>query len=323
MAGKKYRYNTKTLSYERIEPTLGSRLLNLTTFVITGGVFAVFFVVLTYMFFDSPKEKMLKRENQQLALQYEVLDKKLDQVESVLQDIQYRDDNIYRVVFESEPIPYNVRKAGFGGVNRYKHLEGFDNSELVVRTSKKLDQITKQVYIQSKSFDEVFELATNKEKMLASIPSIQPVSNKDLKKAAGGYGMRIHPILKIRKMHFGMDFTASTGTEVYATGDAVVVAVRTAKRGYGNHIVLDHGFGYETIYAHLSDFNVQEGQTVKRGDVIGFVGNTGFSSGPHLHYEVVKNGEKLNPINYYFNDLSPEEYDNLIDISSSASQSFD
>jgi len=323
MAGKKYRYNTKTLSYERIEPTLGSRLLNLTTFVITGGVFAVFFVVLTYMFFDSPKEKMLKRENQQLALQYEVLDKKLDQVESVLQDIQYRDDNIYRVVFESEPIPYNVRKAGFGGVNRYKHLEGFDNSELVVRTSKKLDQITKQVYIQSKSFDEVFELATNKEKMLASIPSIQPVSNKDLKKAAGGYGMRIHPILKIRKMHFGMDFTASTGTEVYATGDAVVVAVRTAKRGYGNHIVLDHGFGYETIYAHLSDFNVREGQTVKRGDVIGFVGNTGFSSGPHLHYEVVKNGEKLNPINYYFNDLSPEEYDNLIDISSSASQSFD
>lgn len=323
MAGKKYRYNTKTLSYERIEPTLGSRLLNLTTFVITGGVFAVFFVVLTYMFFDSPKEKMLKRENQQLALQYEVLDKKLDQVESVLQDIQYRDDNIYRVVFESEPIPYNVRKAGFGGVNRYKHLEGFDNSELVVRTSKKLDQITKQVYIQSKSFDEVFELAINKEKMLASIPSIQPVSNKDLKKAAGGYGMRIHPILKIRKMHFGMDFTASTGTEVYATGDAIVVAVRTAKRGYGNHIVLDHGFGYETIYAHLSDFNVREGQTVKRGDVIGFVGNTGFSSGPHLHYEVVKNGEKLNPINYYFNDLSPEEYDNLIDISSSASQSFD
>lgn len=323
MAGKKYRYNTKTLSYERIEPTFKSRMLNLLSFVITGGVFAVFFVILTYLFFDSPKEKMLKRENEQLALQYEVLNKKLDQVESVLKDVQYRDDNIYRVVFEAEPIPYNVRKAGFGGVNRYQHLEGYDNSELVIRTTKKLDQLTKQLYIQSKSFDKVYELATNKEKMLSSIPSIQPVSNKDLKKAAGGYGMRIHPILKIRKMHFGMDFTANTSTEIYATGDAVVKEIKRSKRGYGNHIILDHGFGYETLYAHLSDFNVREGQKVKRGDVIGFVGNTGFSSGPHLHYEVIKNGEKLNPINYYFNDLSPEEYDRLIDISASASQSFD
>jgi len=323
MAGKKYRYNVKSLSYERIEPTIRSRMLSLLSFAITGGVFAVFFIVLTYLFFDSPKEKMLKRENQQLALQYEVLDKKLDQVESVLQDIQYRDDNIYRVVFEAEPIPSNVRKAGFGGVNRYKHLDGFKNSDLVTKTTEKLDQITKQIYIQSKSFDEVFELAANKEKMLASIPSIQPVSNKDLRKAAGGYGMRIHPILKIPKMHFGMDFTANTGTEVYATGDAIVKEVRSSKRGFGNHVILDHGFGYETIYAHLSDFNVREGQTLKRGDVIGFVGNTGFSSGPHLHYEVVKNGDKLNPINYYFNDLSPEEFDKLIDISASASQSFD
>ncbi len=323
MAGKKYRYNTKTLSYERIEPTFRSRLLNLLSFVITGGVFAVFFVILTYLFFDSPKEKMLKRENEQLALQYEVLNKKLDQVESVLKDVQYRDDNIYRVVFEAEPIPFNVRKAGFGGVNRYQHLEGYDNSELVIRTTKKLDQLTKQLYIQSKSFDKVYELATNKEKMLSSIPSIQPVSNMDLKKAAGGYGMRIHPILKIRKMHFGMDFTANTGTEVYATGDAVIKEIKQSKRGYGNHIILDHGFGYETLYAHLSDFQVREGQKVKRGDVIGFVGNTGFSSGPHLHYEVMKNGQKLNPINYYFNDLSPEEYDRLIDISASASQSFD
>lgn len=323
MAGKKYRYNTKTLSYERIEPTLKSRILNTFSFILTGGVFAFFFVLATYLFFDSPKEKMLKRENQQLALQYEVLDKKLDQVEAVLQDIQYRDDNIYRVVFESEPIPYNVRRAGFGGLNRYEHLEGYGNSDLVIRTTEKLDQLTKQLYIQSKSFDDVFNLATNKEKMLRSIPSIQPVSNKDLKKAAGGYGMRIHPILKIPKMHFGMDFTASTGTEVYATGDAIVKEVRDSKRGYGNHIVLDHGFGYETVYAHLSDFNVREGQVVKRGDVIGFVGNTGFSSGPHLHYEISKNGEKLNPINFYFNDLSPEEYDRLIDISASASQSFD
>ncbi len=323
MAGKKYKYNIQTLSYERIEPTVKSRLLNLLTFSITGGVFAIFFIAITYLFFDSPKEKILKRENKQLTLQYDLLQKRIEHMSAVLEDVQYRDDNIYRVIFEAEPIPDNVRKAGFGGVNRYKDLQGYDNSELVIETNKSLDDLTRQLYIQSKSFDEVFELAKNKEEMLASIPSIQPVANKDLKKAAGGFGMRIHPILKIPKWHHGMDFTASTGTEVYTTGDGVVKEVEESRRSYGNKVVIDHGFGYHTLYGHLSGFNVKVGQKVKRGDVIGYVGNTGFSSGPHLHYEVIKNGVKVNPINFYFNDLSPEEYDKLIEISASASQSFD
>lgn len=295
----------------------------LLSFVATGGVFAVFFVILTYMFFDSPKEKMQKREIENLRLQLELMNKDLSEISAVMEDIQYRDNNIYRVIFEAEPIPENVRKAGFGGVNRYKYLEGYENSELLTKTQRSLDTLKKQLYIQSKSFDEVFDLAKNKEKMLVSIPSIQPVANKDLKKAAGGYGMRIHPILKIPKFHYGMDFTAKVGTEIYTTGDGVVKEVESSIRGYGNKVVIDHGFGYQTLYAHLSKFNVKRGQKVKRGDVIGYVGNTGFSSGPHLHYEVLKNGKKVNPINFYFNDLSPEEYDRLIEISSSASQSFD
>jgi murein DD-endopeptidase MepM/ murein hydrolase activator NlpD len=323
MAGSKYRYNLKTLSYERIEPTLKGRMWQLLSFVATGGVFAVFFVILTYMFFDSPKEKMQKREIENLRLQLELMNKDLSEISAVMEDIQYRDNNIYRVIFEAEPIPENVRKAGFGGVNRYKYLEGYENSELLTKTQRSLDTLKKQLYIQSKSFDEVFDLAKNKEKMLVSIPSIQPVANKDLKKAAGGYGMRIHPILKIPKFHYGMDFTAKVGTEIYTTGDGVVKEVESSIRGYGNKVVIDHGFGYQTLYAHLSKFNVKRGQKVKRGDVIGYVGNTGFSSGPHLHYEVLKNGKKVNPINFYFNDLSPEEYDRLIEISSSASQSFD
>ena len=323
MAGSKYKYNLKTLSYERIEPSFKGRSLQILSFVSTGGVFAVFFIILTYMFFDSPKEKILKRENEQLRLQFELVNKKMNEISAVMDDIQSRDNNIYRVIFEAEPIPENVRKAGFGGINRYKHLEGNDNSELLIKTQKSLDQLKKQLYIQSKSFDEVFGLAKDKEKMLASIPSIQPVSNMDLKKAAGGYGMRMHPILKIPKFHYGMDFTANVGTEVYTTGDGVVKEVEGSQRGYGNKIIIDHGFGYQTLYAHLSAFNVREGQKVKRGDVIAQVGNTGFSSGPHLHYEVLKNDKKVNPINFYFNDLSPEEYDRLIEISSTTSQSFD
>jgi murein DD-endopeptidase MepM/ murein hydrolase activator NlpD len=247
----------------------------------------------------------------------------MDQATNVLADIQRRDDEIYRVIFEAEPIAKEIREAGFGGVNRYKKLEGYKNSELVVESAQKIDQISKQLYIQSKSYDEVFKLAKSKEKMIAAITAIQPIPNKNLKRMASGYGMRMHPIHKIWKKHTGMDFSAERGTEIYSTGDGIVVSAKKERRGYGYHIIVDHGYGYKTLYGHMEKFNVIRGQKVKRGEVIGYVGNTGTSVAPHLHYEVIRNGNKINPINFYFNDLSPEEYDQMIHISSQSNQSFD
>lgn len=286
-------------------------------------VLALFYNLVFSAFFDTPKEKELMRENKQLELQYEILNKKFDLVEKTLDDLQRRDNNIYRVIFETEPIPSSVREAGFGGSERYEKLKGLDDSELVIKTSKRLDKLSKQLYIQSKSYDQIINKAENKEEMLASIPAIQPISNDDLTRTASGYGWRIHPIYKIKKFHDGMDFTAPTGTEVYATGDGVVSKVKNSYRGYGKRVVIDHGFGYKTRYAHLTSFNVRRGEEVKRGDVIGYVGNSGLSTAPHLHYEVEKDGEKVNPVHYYFNDLTPEQYEKMIFISSNSGQSFD
>jgi murein DD-endopeptidase MepM/ murein hydrolase activator NlpD len=280
-------------------------------------------VIIFFQFFDSPKEKILNREIKQLSTQYEVVVNKLKQVEVVLDDVQQRDDNIYRVIFEADPIPKSIRKAGYGGVNRYKDLTGYNNAELVISTANKVDQITKQLYIQSKSFDEIMELAKNKADMLASIPAIQPVSNKDLSRMASGYGYRIHPIYKTRKLHAGMDFSAKTGTPIYATGDGKIIKVKRSRRGHGNHVMIDHGYGYKTLYAHMSKYTVKKGQKVKRGDVIGYVGDTGMSTAPHLHYEVHKDGKKINPVNFYYNDLTSDQYEKMLEISSQNNQSFD
>lgn len=323
MSNTKYKYNPGTLSYEREEVSLKFKIFKSLTFLVASiMVGGVMFLVFSY-FIDSPKEKELIRELDQIKFQYTLLNKRMNDVDKVVGNIADRDDNIYRVIFEAEPIPNDVRKAGFGGSDRYKGLNGFDNSALVISTTKKLDQLSKQVYIQSKSLDDVYKLARSKEKMLASIPAIMPVASKDLTRVASGYGMRIHPVFKVRKMHTGMDFTAPTGTEIYATGDGKVVKVESARRGYGKHIVIDHGYGYRTRYAHMSKFNVRVGKKIKRGDVIGYVGNTGTSTGPHLHYEVEKNGAKINPANFYSNDLSPEEYELMLEISSMSNQSFD
>lgn len=323
MAERKYRYNLKTLSYERIELTTKDRMFRLVTYAITGVVFASIFITLTYFFIDSPKEKQLKRENQQLLLQYELINKKMDQVASVLEDLEYRDDNIYRVVFEAEPISENIRKAGFGGVNRYKHLNGYTNSEIVINTREKIDKLSKQLYIQSKSFDEVIDMARKKEEMLASIPSIMPVSNKDLKRMSSGFGMRLHPILKILKRHEGQDFTAPTGTEIYSSGNGKIKKVARERYGFGYHVIVDHGYGFETVYAHMSEILVKKGESVKRGDILGLVGNTGTSTAPHLHYEVHKNGRPINPVNFYYQDLTPEQFKQIIELSQEPIQSFD
>ncbi len=323
MAKTKYKYNPHTLTYEKIKLSPWEKVRKGLAYVFVFILVSLGVVVVSYNIFSSPKELMLERENEFLKENYKRLNKELTQVEKVLWDIEERDDNIYRVIFEAEPIAASIRNAGVGGVNRYSHLEGYANENVVINTSKRLDQIAKELYVQSKSYDEVIELATNKEKMLAAIPAIQPIPNKNLKRMASGYGYRIHPVYKTRKLHTGMDFTSPTGTEIYATGDGKIIKVKKSRRGYGMHVVIDHGFGYQTLYGHMSKFNVRRGQVVKRGDIIGFVGSTGTSTAPHLHYEVIKDGKKINPINFYFNDLSPEEYDRMIEISSSANQSFD
>lgn len=323
MSKVKYRYNSNTLNYDKIEIRFIDRLKKVLWFMATSLVSGVIVYGLVYTYMDSPKEKQLKQENAILESQYELLNKKLDDITLVLEDVQHRDDNIYRLIFEAEPIPSEIRQAGFGGVNRYEELENYNNSELIVKAAKKIDKLAKQVYIQSKSFDEVFQMAKRKEDMLASIPAIQPVHNKDLTKMASGFGMRMHPILKYNRFHSGMDFTASVGTPIYATGKGVVQQADAAGSGYGLHVKLNHGYGYVTIYAHMSKTNVKPGQKVNRGDVIGYVGNSGLSSGPHCHYEVMKNDQHLNPVNFYFNDLTPEEYDKMLELSNSPTQSLD
>ncbi len=324
MVKTKYKYNPETLRFDRIQRTFGERFLRFLAYFVGSLVLAILYGAIFTFLFDSPKEKVLKRENAQMRLQYELLSKDLDKVEKVLAHLQETDDNLYRTIFEAEPIPTSLREGGIGGVNRYEELEGYDNSRIVIETAVRLDRIKKKTYVQSKSFDELKDLASEKEEMLSRIPAIMPISNKDLTRTASGWGYRIHPIYKIRKFHYGMDFTASTGTEIYATGDGKVVRIRSSKRGFGNHVIIDHGYGYETLYAHMNRFNnLYVGKTIKRGDVIGYVGSTGLSTAPHLHYEVHHNGKKVDPANYYFNDLSPEEYERMIELSMRSGQSFD
>lgn len=323
MANTKYKYNPGTLSYEKEESSFKSKMLTTLGYIASGVVFGGLFLVTFLYFFSSPKEKELQRENQQWKLQYGIINKRINDMEKVLGNIEERDDNIYRVIFEAEPIPAEVRNAGFGGSDRYKGLMGFDNSEEIARTTTHLDKLSKQIYIQSKSLDDVYQMARNKEKMMAAIPAIMPIASQDLTRVASGYGYRIHPIYKVRKLHTGMDFTAPTGTEIRSTGDGKVVDVVNSRRGYGKHIVIDHGYGYRTRYAHMSKFSVRKGQNIKRGDVIGYVGSTGTSTAPHLHYEVEKNQRKINPVNFYSSDLTPEQYDLMVEISSAANQSFD
>ena len=292
-------------------------------FLSASAFFAAIMLIAFFNFFDSPKERMLIREIDNMTLQYELMNEKLSQVSTVLDNVQDRDDNIYRVIFEADPIPSSIRKAGIGGVNRYEKLEGFNNSELIISTAQKIDQISKQLYIQSKSFDEVIEMATKKSDMLASIPAIQPVTNKELKRLSSGYGRRIDPYYKKPKFHYGVDFSAPQGTPIYATGNGTVNKTKKSRRGFGNHIVIDHGYGYESLYAHMQKYTVRRGQKVKRGDLIGYVGNSGKSTAPHLHYEVHKDGRKVNPAYYFHNDLTPEEFDRMLELAAQENQSFD
>ena len=312
MGKGKYKFDSDNLSFDKIEKSFSEKLINLLPHFLGSLFTGIILVVLFFYVFDSPKERALKRENNQLIAQYSVLTGKVENLNKVLKDLEYRDDNLYRTIFEAEPIPKEVREAGIGGVNRYEDLEGFQNSGVVINTTKKIDNISKKMYIQSKSFDEVIDLAKNKERMLACIPAIMPVDLKHLTRVSSFFGMRFHPILKYKRMHEGMDLTAPTGTNIYASGDGTIVSIKRSINGYGNRVIVDHGFSYSTLYAHMSKILCKVGDKVKRGTVIGLVGNTGTSLGPHLHYEVRKNDRPINPINYFSNDITPEQYEEMI-----------
>ena len=323
MAKVKYYYDSDTLSYRKIELRKRDKFRQMIVFLLASAMMGGLMVLLMYQILESPKEKVLRRELENMKLHYEVLNKKMAQAQEVLDGVQTRDNNIYRTYFEANPIPEEQRKAGFGGVNRYKSLDGFENSVMIKDATRNLDILSKQLYVQSKSLDEIINLAKDKEELLASIPAIQPVSKQDLTRMASGYGWRLDPFTKARKRHKGMDFTSPRGTPVYATGNGTVTRADNRASGFGHHIRIDHGFGYETLYAHLSKYNVRKGQKVKRGDLIGFVGSTGRSQAPHLHYEVHYNEEPVDPINFYYGDLSPEEFQEMLQTASQEGQSLD
>jgi murein DD-endopeptidase MepM/ murein hydrolase activator NlpD len=325
MAKVKYYYDSENLAYRKIKvkktKKIGYFLLFLTASVLFG--FLSFIVLLNSTYFETPKDRLQAREIENLKLNYAILNKKMDQMDDVVADLEDRDNNLYRVYFNKAAIPETTRKSGYKNNNRYKELQGFDNSELVINSTKKIDVLHKELSIQSKSLDEIVKLAKAKSKLLSAIPAIQPVKNENLKRMASGFGYRTDPFTKVRKMHEGMDFTANSGTPIYATGDGVIARADNTASGFGNHVVIRHGYGYETLYAHLSKYKCRSGQTIKRGDIVGYVGSTGRSEGPHLHYEVHKDGKVVNPLNFYYGNISAVEYVAITKQANQENQSLD
>lgn len=325
MSKVKYYYDSENLAYRKIKTKKRTKFAYAALFLIASALFGFlcFVILLNTPFFETPKDRLLSREIENYKIRYALLNKKMDQIDDVLANIEDRDNNLYRVYFNTSPISDEERKAGIGGANRYKELEGYDNSALVINTSKRVDMISKELAVQSKSLDEILKLAKEKNNLLAAIPAIQPVRNENLRQMASGFGYRSDPFTKARKFHAGMDFSARVGTPIYATGDGVVKRADNAASGYGNHIVIQHGFGYETLYGHLSKYKCRPGQRVKRGDIIGYVGSTGRSEGPHLHYEVHKNGAVVNPLNFYYGNISAAEYVVISKLANQENQSLD
>ncbi len=320
MAKIKYFYNPHSLDFEKVGTNVRSLVLRVFGFLSASIVAGASLLLVAYNYLDSPKEKILKREIENYELQTKLLRSKVDKLSTTLNDLKERDATIYRAIFEADPVNYDSYKPS---LNDYKDLEGFASSEGLKALHERVDALANQVDIQTKSMAELAKLAENKTEFLASIPAIQPVSNKNLKYMASGFGYRLHPIYKTYKMHSGIDFTAPTGTPIYATGNGRVVPAPDGASGYGNHVVIDHGFGYKTLYAHMYRLKVRMGERVKRGQLIGYVGSTGLSSGPHLHYEVIKGGKKINPINYFFNDLTESDYAAMRQLAERPTQSFD
>ena len=320
---KKYVYNPKTLDYEEYTPSVGVRIRKVLLFILVTGVLGYGIAALIQNTIGTPRERMQAREIEYLKLQYDIANDRIENINVLLGEMQDRDDNIYRMIFEADPIPSSVRKAGYGGTDRYEALSGYENSEIVTETAKKIDIIESKLKVQSKSFDEVYEMAKNKALMLSCIPAIMPVKNVDIYRISSHYGYRTDPFYKVQKLHSGIDFAGPVGTHIYCTGDGVVEKVIKGNAGYGNNIIVNHGYGYKTRYAHIKKAYVKEGQKVKRGEYIADMGNSGKSTAPHLHYEVIKNDKPINPVNFFFNDLTPEEYDKILELSERPSMTMD
>ncbi|WP_366186944.1 M23 family metallopeptidase [Flavobacterium ovatum] len=325
MAKVKYYYDSENLAYRKIKTKKRHKFAYLVLFLVASSLFGFlcFVALLNTPYFDTPKDRLLMRQIENLKLNYEVLNKRIEELTIVTSTIEDRDNNLYRTYFNISPIPTEERKSGFSDPNRYAELQGYDNTKLVLNTTKKVDILSNELVIQSKSLDAILKLAKEKNKLLSAIPAIQPVRNENLKRMASGFGYRTDPFTKARKMHEGMDFTAQTGTPIYATGDGVVAQADANASGYGNHVVIRHGYGYETLYAHMSKYNCRPGQRIKRGDVIGFVGSTGRSEAPHLHYEVHKDSKVVNPLNFYYGNISAVEYVAISKIANQENQSLD
>lgn len=319
----KYYYNTNTLRYEKLETPLRVKLLRIFGFIAAAFVTAALISFLAFRFIGSPKEKILQSQNETLKDKYADLKETLRSIEQQMQELEKRDNNVYRAIFEANPIPDSARAKEIENEKEVAIIEGLKDNELVNSIVTTLNNLGRRIRSQQTSFDEIQKLVANKEQLLARTPAIQPVSNKDLTRVASGFGYRIDPIYKTTKMHAGIDFTAPQGTPIYATADGSVKIAGNTGNGYGNHVVINHGYGYETLYGHMVRVKARNGQSVKRGEVIGWVGSTGKSTGPHCHYEVHKYGNKIDPIYFFYNDLSPEQFDLMLKKAAASNQSFD
>ena len=319
----KYYYNTHTLRYEKLEIPLRVRLLRLFGFIAGSLVFASIIVAIAFHYIESPKEILLRQENDGLRNDYSILQKRTDDLQKQMQELENRDNKVYRAIFESTPIPDSARLKEMEKSKEIELVQGMSESELVKSLTGQLNTLSLQVAYQNKSYNEIDDMIKDKQKLLAAIPAIQPVSNKDLRHIASGFGYRVDPVYKITKFHAGLDFAATQGTPIYATADGVVKEASYDAGGYGNHVVLNHGYSYETLYGHMVRIKVHIGQQIKRGEVIGWVGSTGKSTGPHCHYEVHKGGQPVDPVYFFYNDLTPEQYDQVLKLSKAANQSFD
>jgi murein DD-endopeptidase MepM/ murein hydrolase activator NlpD len=319
----KYYYNTNTLRYEKLEVPLRVKLLRIFGFIATAFVTAALISLFAFQFVGSPNEKRLYQQNQRLKDNYSDLNKKMKSLEQQMQELEKRDNNVYRSIFEANPIPDSARAKQLENQLELATVESMENNELYSSLVSTMNTLSSRIKVQNGSYSEVDELIKNKEKLLAHTPAIQPVSNKDLTRIASGYGYRIDPIYKTTKMHAGIDFTAPSGTPIYATADGTVKIAGNLGNGYGNHVVINHGYGYETLYGHMVRVKSRPGQQVKRGEIIGWVGSTGKSTGPHCHYEVHKGSNKIDPVYFFYNDLSPEQFDRILKQAASSNQSLD
>tara|TARA_B100000674_G_scaffold210077_3_gene172190 strand:- start:3620 stop:4591 length:972 start_codon:yes stop_codon:yes gene_type:complete len=318
-----FKFNDKTLEYEKVEVSFLKRLKKAGLHLGVSVVLAMIIIIISYPLITRYTEKEKNQEIEKLQETYSKMNQQVQDISNELEILKMRDDSIYSGIFGVSPVSKSLRIGGTGGTDEFDYLKGYDNSDLMLQSAQLVKSLENQLKIHKKGFDRIDKLAHTRSKKLSHIPAVQPIHNRNLIRVASGFGMRIHPVYNVPKMHYGIDFTAKTGTDIYATGDGKVERVRKSYSGYGKHVIINHGFGYKTLYAHMHDFSVTQGQKVKRGDIIGQVGNTGTSTGPHLHYEVIRNNKKIDPTNFFFNDLNYEEYQEMIKISSQIKTSLD